>query len=59
MSIFFCKFAAKFAIMRKQVGLSLPVYIGRGKSGQHIAPQRLTAVRQQCLVTATETSRFR
>ena len=31
--------------------------IGRGKSGQHRAPQRLTAVRQKCLVTATETSR--
>ncbi len=30
--------------------------IGRGKSGQHRAPQRLTAVRQKCLVTATETS---
>ena len=29
--------------------------VGRGKSGQHRAPQRLTAVRQQCLVTATET----
>ena len=30
--------------------------IRRGKSGQHRAPQRLTAVRQQCLVPATETS---
>ena len=31
--------------------------ISRGKSGQHRAPQRLTAVRQQCLVPATETRR--
>ena len=31
---------------------------GWGKSGQHRAPQRLTAVRQQCLVPATETSRL-
>ena len=32
--------------------------ISRGKSGQHRAPQRLTAVRQQCLVPATETRRY-
>ena len=39
-------------------GLSLcHTQCGRGKSGQQRAPCRLTAWRQQCFVTGTETSR--